>query len=209
MTQDEEIKKERGGLIVISGPSGVGKGTVCKALMKAMPDLKISISETTRKPRGTEQNGVEYFFLEKENFEQRIKENKYLEYAKVYENYYGTPKDYVENLRNSGYDVILEIDIQGAMNVQKNNDDGVFIFIVPPSLDELEHRVRNRGTDSEEQLAIRINSARDEIKKAVNYDYVVVNDTVEEAAKKLQTIILAERCRTERSKNTLDNILGR
>lgn len=131
------FEREKGILIVISGPSCAGKGSVCKIICRKNPDLRLSISETTRQPRNNEKHGREYFYISKESFAERIEQGQYLEYATVYENYYGTPKDYVENLLESGFDVILEIDIQGAAKVRTNYKEGIYIFIVPPSMQEL------------------------------------------------------------------------
>ena len=200
---------DRGLLIVISGPSGTGKGTVCNILRERCPNLRFSISETTRSPRPHETHGVDYFFVSKAAFEARIGEHKYLEHATVYENYYGTPKEYVENLRDQGYDVILEIDIQGADKVRANCGEGIFIFIAPPSLTELRRRIELRGTESPEQLELRMASARDEMLRAADYDYMVVNEVKETAAAQVEAILTAEHIKTERSKKRLDTILGR
>ncbi|MEG0379983.1 MAG: guanylate kinase, partial [Eubacterium sp.] len=132
--EDQFFERDRGILIVMSGPSGAGKGTVCRIVSKNRPEIRLSVSETTRGPRNNEVAGKDYFYVTEEAFEAGIKENRYLEYATVYENYYGTPKEYVEKLLNQGYDVILEIDIQGAAKVRKNCKEGVYIFIAPPSM---------------------------------------------------------------------------
>ncbi|MDO4287665.1 MAG: guanylate kinase [Eubacterium sp.] len=205
----DKSKARRGLLIVISGPSGTGKGTVCGILKEKCPGLKFSVSETTRKPREKEVHGVNYFFVTKEEFEARIGQGQYLEHATVYENYYGTPKEYVENLRDQGYDVILEIDIQGADQVRANGGEGIFIFIAPPSLEELRKRIELRGTESPEQLELRMGCARNEMLRAVDYDYMVVNEVKETAAAEVMAIITAEHIKTERSKQRLDTILGR
>lgn len=181
-------------LIVVSGPSGAGKGTVCKAI-STKDDLWISVSATTRQPRDGEINGVNYFFLSKEEFNNKINSNGFLEYAQVYNNYYGTPKSKVIEMLNSGKDVILEIDIQGAMQVKKNYPDAIFIFILPPSMDELRKRIINRGSETEESLALRFSSAYNECKHIVDYNYAVINDTVENAVSKIESIILAEKCK--------------
>ncbi|MDI3535720.1 MAG: guanylate kinase [Eubacteriaceae bacterium] len=211
---DEEMKepffkREKGILIVISGPSCAGKGSVCRIISRNNPDLRLSISETTRQPRNGEKHGRDYFFLTKTEFEERIKKGQYLEYASVYENYYGTPKDYVENLLESGYDVILEIDIQGAAKVRTGYKEGIYIFIVPPSMKELKRRIEERGTESKEQMEMRLSCASEEIKNADDYSYIVINDDLNVAANKVQSIITAEKCRTERLKNRIEEILGR
>jgi len=203
------FEREKGILIVISGPSCAGKGSVCKIICRKNPDLRLSISETTRQPRNSEKHGREYFYISKESFEERIKKGQYLEYATVYENYYGTPKDYVENLLESGFDVILEIDIQGAAKVRTNYKEGIYIFIVPPSMQELRRRIEERGTESKEQMEMRLNCAYEEMKNADDYSYIVINDDLNDAAQRVQSIITAEKCRTERLKNKIEDILGR
>lgn len=203
------FEREKGILIVISGPSCAGKGSVCKIICQKNPDLRLSISETTRKPRNYEKQGQDYFYVSKESFETRIKQGQYLEYATVYENYYGTPKDYVENLLESGYDIILEIDIQGAAKVRSNYKEGIYIFIVPPSMQELRRRIEERGTESKEQMEMRLNCAYEEMRNADDYSYIVINDELEDAARRVQSIITAEKCRTERLKNKIEDILGR
>lgn len=203
------FEREKGILIVISGPSCAGKGSVCKIITQRNPDIRLSISETTREPRNNEKHGRDYFYISKESFEKRIKEGQYLEYATVYENYYGTPKDCVENLLDAGFDVILEIDIQGAAKVRNNYKEGIYIFIVPPSMQELRRRIEERGTESKEQMEMRLNCAYDEMKNADDYSYIVINDDLEDAATRVQSIITAEKCRTERLKNKIEDILGR
>jgi len=195
--------RKRGLLIVISGPSGAGKGTICKALLQKNKDLKLSVSCTTRAPREGEKEGVNYYFVSKEQFEDMIRKNEFLEYAIVYGNYYGTPKSYVEEELNKGNDVILEIDIQGALMVKEKYPDGVFIFILPPSMEELKNRIIKRGSETEDSLKTRFNSAFEEIKYMSNYDYAVVNDYVEEAVKKIECIIIAEKCRCSRVMDTV------
>lgn len=189
---------DNGLLIVISGPSGAGKGTLCKEVLKHNPNIGYSTSCTTRLPRAGEVDGESYFFISKDKFEDMIEKNGFLEYAKVYDNYYGTPRKYVEEQLSKGRDVILEIDIQGALKVKETFPDGVFIFIMPPSMDELKNRIKKRGSETEESLLKRFNSAFKEINYASQYNYIVVNDVVEDAVAKLESIITAEKCRVDR-----------
>lgn len=192
------MKDEKGILFVLSGPSGVGKGTVRKELFKQKTDLKYSVSMTTRDRRPGEADGIDYFYKSKEEFEQLIQQDKMLEYAQYVNNYYGTPRDYVVNMLNAGYDVFLEIEVQGALQVKKNFADGVFIFLFPPSLDELKNRIVSRGTESNELVLNRLKEAKKEIDLMEAYDYVVVNDDVEDAAEKIQAIIQSEHLKRER-----------
>lgn len=193
----------KGVLIVISGPSGAGKGTICKALLEKHKDLHISVSATTRSPRQGEVHGVNYYFLNKEEFLQRVNDEDFLEWAEVYGNYYGTPRSNVQELLDSGKDVILEIDIQGALKVKENCGEGVFIFILPPSMEELKQRIINRGSETPESLMRRFNSAYQEINYISKYNYAVVNDTVENAVCKIENILSAEKCRVDRIKGTI------
>lgn len=210
MNNDEKFfEKARGILIVISGPSCAGKGTVCRLVREERQEIRLSISETTRDPRVNEVAGQDYFFITKEAFKQRILDGEYLEYATVYNNYYGTPKDYVEKLLNEGYDVILEIDIQGAAKVRENYKEGIYIFIAPPSMKELRRRIEMRGTESPEQMEMRLNCAYDEMTNASDYSYIVINQDKDVAAMQVGSIITAEKCRTERLKNKVNDILGR
>lgn len=193
----------KGLLIVISGPSGAGKGTICKNLLEREPQLCLSVSATTRSPREGEVDGVNYHFMTKEDFKHKIEEGDFIEYAQVYDNFYGTPKSNVEKLLNEGKDVILEIDIQGALKVKENFDSGVFIFILPPSMEELKQRIIKRGSETPESLMKRFKSAYKEINFVSRYNYAVVNDEVEEATDKLEAIILAEKCRVDRLKHSI------
>ena len=191
--------QEKGLLIVLSGPSGVGKGTVRKQIF-SQPNtaFEYSISMTTRSPREGEVNGVDYFFKSREEFEALIAEDKLLEYAKFVGNYYGTPVDYVRQTLDSGKDVFLEIEVKGARQVREKFPDGLFIFLMPPSLSELKNRIVTRGTETEDLIHNRMLSAREEIEMMSLYDYVVENDYVEHACEKVNAIIIAEHCRRER-----------
>ncbi|MGL4761466.1 MAG: guanylate kinase [Sarcina sp.] len=193
----------RGVLIVISGPSGAGKGTICKALLEKHKEISLSVSATTRNPRAGEVDGINYHFLPKGDFVRRVEENDFLEYAEVYGNYYGTPKSNVEKILDSGRDVILEIDIQGALKVKEQSNEGVFIFILPPSMEELKQRIINRGSETPESLMTRFKSAYKEINYVSKYNYAVVNDTVDKAVEKIEGILLAEKCRVDRLKETI------
>ncbi|MDF2960130.1 MAG: gmk [Paenibacillus sp.] len=190
--------KEKGILIVLSGPSGVGKGTVCKALRQCSPDLIYSVSATTRAPREGEVDGVNYFFKTREQFQQLIQDNQMLEWAEYVGNYYGTPRKFVEETLNAGKDIILEIEVQGALKVKQTFPQGVYIFLLPPSMDELESRIVGRGTESEETIRSRMSVAMDEIRLMEHYDYAIVNDHVEHACSRIQSIIVAEHCRKDK-----------
>lgn len=191
---------ERGLLVVLSGPSGVGKGTVRKALFQ-MPEQNFvySVSMTTRKKRPGEVDGVDYYFVSKEEFKKRIAEGKFLEYAEFVGNYYGTPLDKVEEQLSLGKEVILEIEVDGALQVRDKVKDAVLIFLVPPSKEALYQRLRSRGTETEQVIEERINKANREFKLAYKYDYIVVNDEVVNAADRIMAIIRAEHAKTERS----------
>ncbi|AEM78886.1 guanylate kinase [Thermoanaerobacter thermohydrosulfuricus] len=194
-------KKKKGLLIVLSGPSGAGKGTICKALMEKEKNLKLSISATTRQPRSGEIEGKNYFFKSEEEFEKMIENDSFLEWAKVYGHYYGTPKDFVLKNLEEGNDVVLEIDIQGALKIKEKFPEGVFIFILPPSMEELKNRIKKRGTETEEEIIKRFKSAYEELNYVSRYNYVVINDSVEEAVEKIRAIIIAEKCRVDRNKD--------
>jgi guanylate kinase len=192
------LERERGILIVLSGPSGVGKGTVCAALRKVAPDIVYSVSATTRPPRQGEVDGVNYFFKTREQFQQLIETDEVLEWAEYVGNFYGTPRRFVEETLRSGHDVILEIEVQGALQVKQKFDEGVFIFLLPPSLDELENRIVTRGTETDEVIRSRMSVAIDEIRLMEHYDYAIVNDHVDTACAKIQAILAAEHCKKDR-----------
>ena len=198
--------QQSGILFVLSGPSGAGKGTICQELLRQIPNLQYSVSATTRKPRLGETNGINYWFKEKDEFEEMIKNDLLLEYAEVYGNYYGTPKEQVLKVLKLGKNVVLEIDPQGAMQVKAKFPEGVFIYILPPSLDELAARITKRGTDSKDSIKKRLAAATEEIQYALKYDYVVVNDKVETAVDSIATIISAEKFNSKRRKKIILNI---
>ncbi len=189
----------RGMLIVLSGPSGTGKGTVCKALLNKHPEISLSISCTTREPRVGEIHGTHYFFTKMEEFEDRIGKGEFLEYANVFSNYYGTPKSFVDEMLASGRDVLLEIDVQGALQVKENSPEGVYIFLIPPSMAELEKRIRSRGTETEEKIRQRLGKAGAEMDLMDKYDYVIVNDKVDKVVSRIESIMDAERHRVPRN----------
>lgn len=190
--------KKQGLLIVISGPSGCGKNSIINELLKIRKNTWVSISCTSRGPRGEEKDGVNYYFLSKEKFEEEINNDAFLEYAEYSGNYYGTPKKYIKEHLDKGEDVILEIEIQGALKIKEKLDETVFIFIMPPSMKELKKRLINRNTDSLEKIEKRFKRAYEEINEIPKYNYVVVNDDLSLAVKKVDSILEAEKCRVDR-----------
>ena len=196
----------KGLLIVVSAPSGCGKGTGLHEIVKD-DSFYCSVSATTRKPREGEINGVNYYFLSKEEFEQKIKDDAMLEYAQYCENYYGTLKQEVDSNLEKGKNVILEIDVQGAMQIKKQRPEGVFIFMLPPSVKELERRLRKRGTETDDVIALRVAEAEGEIKQASKYDYVMVNAALEDAVEDFKTIVNAQKFKAERAENLIDEVL--
>ncbi|WP_273947001.1 guanylate kinase [Leuconostoc mesenteroides] len=190
---------QRGLLIVLSGPSGVGKGTVRKAIFEEESiDFQYSISATTRQPRAGEVDGEDYFFVIREQFEEKINNGDMLEYAKYVSNYYGTPKSFIDETLASGRDVFLEIDVQGALQVKSKMPEGIYIFLTLPDLANLRDRLVGRGTDSADVIEKRVAAARDELKMMINYDYAVENDVVSNAVERIKSIITAERLRVTR-----------
>lgn len=199
---------DKGLLVVLSGPSGVGKGTVRKSLFEREDhNLVYSISMTTRKPREGEVDGKDYFFVSREEFEKRIEDDKFLEYAEFVGNYYGTPVNEVNKQIELGNEVVLEIEVQGALQVREKVKNAIFVFIAPPSLDALYSRLKGRGTESEEVIKQRIEKAKKEINLAYKYDYIVINDTVENAADRIMAIIRAEHAKTERAIHNYKKLL--
>jgi len=185
---------ERGKLIVVSGPSGAGKSTVVFKMMEQRGDVCFSISVTTRSPRPGELDGREYFFIDHERFQEMVDRNELLEHATYVSNSYGTPRRYVEEKLNAGFNVVLDIEVQGARQVSKKMPDAVKIFIAPPSLEELERRLTGRGTESPEVVRDRLDRARQEYAEADFYDYLIINDDADRAASELNAIITAEHC---------------
>ena len=184
-----------GELFIVSGPSGVGKGTICKRLTEDVDNLQISVSATTRAPREGEVDGVSYYLIDKETFKKRIDDNGFIEYAEVFGNFYGTPRAKVESQLEEGVDVLLEIDVQGAVQVKKNYPEGIFIFVLPPTLAELRRRLEKRGTDAPDVIENRVSKALGEIRQMFEYDYFVVNDDLEDAVDKMKAIVKAEHAR--------------
>ena len=184
--------KKKGLLLVVSGPSGAGKGTICQQYLSEHSDCALSISATTRDPREGEMDGVNYFFLTKEEFRKKIDADGFLEHAIFCDNYYGTPKAPVMEMIESGKNVILEIEVQGALQVRSHYPEAVFVFVLPPSLQDLETRLRSRGTETEEVIQKRLERAKAEFKYIEKYNYVLINDTVENAVETLDAIVKAE-----------------
>ncbi len=198
----------QGFLLVISGPSGCGKGTVSKALLEQNSDIVFSISATTRKKRVGEEDGVNYFFIDENEFQKDVENNKFLEHAYVHNNYYGTPRDFVLNEIEKGEIVLLEIDVQGAMQVKKNYKNVVFVFLLPPTMAELKNRITKRGTETPEDINRRFKNAFEELNFVGEYDYFVVNDKVENAVIDIENIIRAEKLRVKRHSDIKEKIIS-
>jgi guanylate kinase len=198
----------KGILLVISGPSGSGKGTVLKELFKISDNTFFSISATTRSPRPDEVDGVNYYFKTKDQFLSLIQNNEMLEFAEYCKNYYGTPKKNVKQKLDEGYNVILEIEVQGAMQIRNSGVDAAFIFIMPPSLSELERRLRKRHTENEPVIGERLINAKNEIRQANKYDYIVLNDDYRKAAQNIKAIITAQKLKTQNQINLSQEVLS-
>ena len=197
-------KQKEGTLIVLSGPSGVGKSTVIAKLLQKRTDIHFSVSFTTRSPREGEVNGVNYNFVDRNEFERMIQAGELLEYAEYVNNYYGTSLKVIQDHLNSGKDVLLDIEVQGAAKVREKCPDAVLLFLIPPSFEELSRRLHSRQTDSEEVIAGRLAQAKKEMKQIPHYDYLVVNDTVDEAVSEIISVLTAEGCRTNRRIHLVD-----
>ena len=195
-----------GVLTVVSGFSGAGKGTVMKRLIQKYDDYALSISVTTRNPREGERDGIEYFFKTKEEVEAMIETDEFLEYARYVDNYYGTPRFYVEEMLAKGKNVILEIEIQGAMQIKAKNQEAVLVFVTPPSFEELRNRLIGRGTETADVIESRLKRASEEAEGMPSYDYILVNDQVEDCVDRLHQIILSERAKTQRNEEFINTI---
>ena len=196
----------KGVLTVVSGFSGAGKGTVMKRLIQKYNDYALSISVTTRKPREGERDGIEYFFKTKEEVEAMIENDEFLEYARYVDNYYGTPRFYVEEMLAKGKNVILEIEIQGAMQIKAKNQEAVLVFVTPPSFEELRNRLVGRGTETADVIESRLKRASEEAEGMPSYDYILVNDQVEDCVDRLHQIILSERAKAQRNEEFINTI---
>lgn len=197
----------KGFLLVVSGPSGCGKGTICNRLLQRNKGFVFSVSATTRKPRNGEKEGANYFFIDDKKFKNMVENNEFIEHAKVHNNYYGTPKSFVLNEIHKGKVVILEIDVQGALQVKEAYPEAVFIFLLPPSMSELKNRIIKRGTETVEDINTRYKNAFEELKFIEEYDYFVINDEIIEAVEKTEAIITAEKLKVKRHKNILEEII--
>lgn len=201
-------KKQRGQLIVLSGPSGTGKSTVIAELFRQRDNLHFSVSYTTRAPRAGEQDGVNYNFVTRQEFERMIADNELLEYAEYVNNYYGTSLKVIQDKLDAGVDVLLDIEVQGAAKVRQCCPEALFIFIAPPSFEELSRRLHDRKTDSEEVIQGRLEKARVELKEIPNYDYLVINDQVSDAVREILAILTAAECRVENRKNIVKGVFA-
>ena len=199
----------KGGVFIISGPSGSGKDTVLSELFRNRPDLLFSISSVTRPMRSGEKEGDKYNFISREKFEYMIDNDMLLEHNVFVNNYYGTPREPVERAIAEGKDIIIEVDVNGAAQIRQKLHEAVSIFIMPPSFHELKRRLRGRGTESEELIEKRLNSALGEIKRATEYDYIIVNDNITAAADDILSVILSSSFKTDRQKNIIDEVLSK
>lgn len=198
--------KRKGILIVVSGFSGAGKGTLMKKLIGSYDNYALSVSMTTRNKRPGEQDGKDYFFVSKENFEEKIAQDGLIEYASYCNNYYGTPRDYVEKQLQAGKDVILEIEIQGALKIKEKFPTALLLFVMPPSAEELQRRLRGRGTESEEVIAQRLQRASEEAEGIEEYEFIVINDNLDECVKEMHELIMAAHNTPDRNPEFIDNM---
>lgn len=198
--------KRKGILIVVSGFSGAGKGTLMKKLIGSYDNYALSVSMTTRNKRPGEQEGKDYFFVSKENFEEKIAQDGFIEYASYCNNYYGTPRDYVEKQLQAGKDVILEIEIQGALKIKEKFPTALLLFVMPPSAEELQRRLRGRGTESEEVIAQRLQRASEEAEGIEEYEFIVINDDLDECVKEMHELIMAAHNTPDRNPEFIDNM---
>lgn len=197
---------KKGLLIVFSGPSGVGKDTILKKLIESDNNIKLSISATTRQKRDYETDGKDYYFLTEDEFLKKVSENKMLEYAKYCSNFYGTPSEPIENWLNDGFDVILEIEVEGGQKVIRENENAVSIFVMPPSFEKLKERLENRKTDSKEVILGRLERAKEEIKASSKYNYVVINDDIDLCLQDIKAIIKSEKLKYKNMKNFINEV---
>lgn len=193
-----------GKLFVISAPSGAGKTSLCCELLKNYKNIQYSVSVTTRKPREDEKDGVDYFFISEDEFKKMVQNGELVEWAFVHGNYYGTPRKFIEQKINSGQNILLDIDPQGARQLRKSVKFGIYVFVIAPSIVDLEQRLRNRRTESEEKIALRLKNAYDEVKLYRDYDYIIINKTFKKAYRELESIYIAEHLRTKDVKNIND-----
>lgn len=194
--------------IVLSGPSGSGKGTIVKSLVNDH-GFKVSISATTREPRSGEEDGIHYFFKTKNQFQEMIAKSELLEYASFCDNYYGTPKSFIEDCAKSGKDVILEIEVQGAHQIKDIYPEAIFIFVIPPSMKELENRLIGRSTETREVIDMRLKRAKEELALYNTYDYIVINENLEDAVKAIKNIVVVEKLRSKNFDNKINDIIGK
>ncbi len=194
---------KRGIIFVFSAPSGTGKTTLCRMVLDTFPEMRLSVSYTTRRPRANEQDGRDYHFVSEERFREMIEREEFIEWAEVHGHLYGTSKYELDRMLSKGFDLILDIDVQGARRIKNSGVEGVFIFLSPPSLEVCRQRLEKRGLDSKKEIERRLKNARDEISEAFWYDYIIINDSLEDAFEKLKSIIIAEKCRAFRMKGLL------
>lgn len=200
-----EVIGEKGIVLVVSAPSGAGKTTICREVLKAFPDLRFSVSCTTRSPRAEEKEGEDYHFISKEEFKNRLNAGDFAEWEENYGNFYGTLKKNIENITEKGCDILLDVDTKGAKNIKEEYPDAVLVFVLPPSVDILKERLKGRGSESEDAFRLRIEKAMSEIKEHEWYDYIIFNDIAAHSIEILKSVYIAEKCRRERLENRINN----